>query len=151
MAVKAFTGGDKLQAYLAKMARKVGNPATLQVGWLANAVYPDGTRVAMVAAIHEFGAPKAHIPMRSFFRPMIASKSPHWGLALAKNLKANDYDAAKALELMGEGIKGQLQQAIVDFVGVPLKASTIAAKGFDKQLIDTGHMKDSVDYKVEVA
>jgi hypothetical protein len=49
---------------------------------------------------------------------------------------------------VGEGIKGQLQQAIVDFAGAPLAPATVAAKGFDKQLIDSGVMQHSVDYEV---
>jgi hypothetical protein len=53
------------------------------------------------------------------------------------------------LDLMGTAIKGQLQQAIVDFVGIPLAPATIARKGTDKQLVDTGHMLASVDYEVK--
>jgi hypothetical protein len=80
---------------------------------------------------------------------MVAKEGPGWGDALMEVLKASGYDADRALELMGEGIKGQWQQAIRDFWGVPLKPATIARKGFDKQLIDTGHMINSVAYEVQ--
>jgi hypothetical protein len=50
---------------------------------------------------------------------------------------------------MGEGIKGQLQEAITKADFAPLSQATIDAKGFDKQLIDTGHMQNSAEYLVK--
>lgn len=144
----SFTGGEKLQRRLAEMAAKLDRPATVRVGFLEGATYPDGTPVAMVASIQEFGAPSVNIPPRPFFRGMIAAKRDEWGPAVALQLKKANYDAAVALGRVGEGIKGQLQQAIVDFSGVPLAPATIAAKGFDKQLVDTSHLLNSVDYEV---
>jgi hypothetical protein len=142
-------GGDKLEKALAELTVKINNAATLKVGFLSGAKYPDGTPVAMIAAIQDYGAPRAGIPPRPFFRNMVREKSPEWSEAMARLLKANDYDATKTLKLTGEAIKGQLQTAIRDFVGVPLKPATIKRKKFDKQLVDTGHMLNSVDYNVE--
>ena len=143
------SGGEKLKAALSEMAAKVAKPATLRVGFLSNARYPDGTPVAMVAAIQDFGAPAAGIPPRPFFRNMIAAKSGEWAWAVELNLKATNYDVNKTLTLVGEGIAGQLKQSIVDLVDPPLKPSTIRKKhGVTKPLIDTGHMLASVDYEV---
>ena len=58
------------------------------------------------------------------------------------------YDANQTLGVMGEGIKGQIQQSITDMNDPPLADATVAAKGFAKPLIDTGHMQNSVDYEV---
>jgi hypothetical protein len=55
----AISGGDKLQAYLAKIAGNVGATTggpTVRVGFLSGKTYPDGTPVAYIAAIQEFGA-----------------------------------------------------------------------------------------------
>jgi hypothetical protein len=142
-------GGDKLEAALAKIAKNVTKAAAVDVGFLEDATYPDGTSVAMVAAIQEFGAPNAGIPPRPFFRGMIQEKSPQWPQAIATQLKETEYDAEKTLGRMGEGIKGQLQDAIVDFNPVPLSPVTIAKKGNDKQLVETGHMLRSADYRVK--
>lgn len=144
-----FSGGAKLEAYLKQMAQKVSNPATLRVGFLEGATYPDGTPVALVAAAQEFGTDK--IPPRPYFRDMIADKSPTWGDSLAKVLHHTNYDADASLRLMGEGIKGQLQQSIIDFDRVPLSPLTIERKGNDKQLIETSHMLNSADYELERA
>lgn len=142
-------GGQKLEAALADLSKRLSKPATLRVGFLENATYPDGTPVAMVAAIQDFGAPGANIPPRPFFRNMVASKSPGWGPALAKNLKARNYDVTAALDAVGEGIEGQLQQSIQETNTPALAKKTVARKGFAKPLIDTSNMINSVDHDVK--
>lgn len=143
-------GGAKLHARLDEIARKLQHGGTVKVGFLEGATYPDGTRVAMVAAIQDFGAPAAGIPPRPFFRNMVREKSPGWPAALRALLKSNDYDAERALDLAGEGIAGQLRQSIVDTNDPPLAPSTIKRKGFATPLIDTGHMLASVDHEVDM-
>ncbi len=196
-----MTGGDRLISRLQGIADRMqtaGGSPSVKVGFLAGATYPDGTSIAYVAAINEFGATvqrepsdpdegggvtifrkvsadRTHflqngrfvkerqsnfatkhyvgaytitIPPRPFFRTMIKERAKTWPAAIEANLKATAYDAAKTLALMGEIIKGQLQQAIQDF-RVPGNApSTIRSKGFDKPLIHTRTMWRSVDFKV---
>lgn len=120
-----ISGGDKLKAALGQIAKNLSTGGTLRVGFLENATYPDGTSVAMVAAIQEFGAPKAGIPPRPFFRNMIAEKSPEWPAAVGEALKDSDYDGEKALELTGQGISGQLRQSIADTSTPPLSPVTL--------------------------
>lgn len=142
------SGGDKLKAKLDQMANRLGSAKSVRVGFLENTRYPDGTLVAMVAAINEYGRPTVGQPPRPFFRDMIREKSPEWPDAIASLLKTNDYDAARTLDTTGGAIKGQLQTAITQYEGPPLKPATVAAKGFDKALVDTGFMLKSVDYEV---
>lgn len=149
-----LSGGDKLEKRLQEIGRNLGSKAELRVGFLEDAKYPDGTSVALVAAVNEFGrmvhskdGDYFQMP-RPFFRDMIAKRSPKWALQLGELLKIHDYNVEKALALMGEGMRAQLQKAIQTYAGPPLAQSTIDAKGFDKQLVDTGHMASSVDYQV---
>lgn len=143
-------GGQELERYLNDLARKLARPGTLRVGFLEGATYPDGTPVALVAAVQNFGAPSKGIPPRPFFSNMVETKQAEWGPALGALLEANDYDADKALKLLGEGIAGQLRQSIVDTNSPALAPATVKAKGFAKPLVDTGHMLNSVDYSVDV-
>lgn len=145
----AIKGGSALEKRLSELAAKVSKPANLSVGFLADSTYPDGTPTAMVAATNEFGRPSVGQPPRPAFRNMIADKSLGWGDAIANLLVSNDYDATKTMTQVGAGIKGQLQQSISDLTTPGLKPSTIARKGFDKPLIDSGHELASVDFKVE--
>jgi hypothetical protein len=141
----AVQGG--VEGYLRELARKFTGRPILKVGFLEGATYPDGKSVAMVASFNEFGT--RNMPPRPFFRRMIADKSHEWGPAAANLLKSTNYDVDKTLMLVGEGIKGQLQQSINDLVSPPLAQSTIDRKGFSKPLIDTSVMINSVDYEVK--
>jgi hypothetical protein len=132
------------------LARRLGRPATLKVGFLGNATYPDGKPVAMIAAINEYGAPSRGQPPRPFFRRMINAKQGEWPAAIAGVLQAQGNDVEKALDIAGAAIAGQLRQSIVDLVDPPLAPSTIARKGHDKPLVDTSHMLKSVDHEVKV-
>lgn len=100
------------------------------------------------ATEHTVPAHTVTIPPRPFFRQMIAAKSPGWGASMAKVLKAADCDLDVALGRMGEGIRGQLQGSIRDFTTPANAPSTVAQKGFNKPLIDTGHMLNSVDFEI---
>lgn len=48
-------GGDKLRNYLDDLVSHLGQPAEARIGFLEDARYPDGTSVAYIAAINEFG------------------------------------------------------------------------------------------------
>lgn len=142
-------GGDKLARTLELYGKNAGGGAFLRLGFLEGSTYPDGTPTAYIAAINEFGNPAHDQPPRPYFRQMIAAKSPGWGASMARVMRASAFDAPRSLALMGEGISGQLQESIRSFDSAPLAPSTVAAKGFDKQLIDTGHMVSSVGYEVK--
>lgn len=120
-----LTGGDRLDARLEAIASKIARGAFVRVGFLEGVRYPDGTPVATVAAIQNFGAPEKGIPPRPFFTKMIEEKSKSWGEALVNRLKANEWDLSKALEQAGNGIAGQLRQAIVDMNNPPLSDVTL--------------------------
>jgi hypothetical protein len=155
MASMKLSGGKKLEEALKLLAAKAKNSAVLSVGFPEGATYPDGTPVPFVAAMNEFGhevkskdGDYYQMP-RPFFRGMISQESPHWGRDLGKLLKSEDYDAEKSLNLMGEEIEGELVESIQKLTSPPLADSTVAAKGSDKPLIDTGLMWQSVKSFVE--
>lgn len=59
----SMTGGEKLMAELKKINSRLGNAGTspnVSVGFMEDAKYPDGTSIAMVAAVQEFGATIDH-------------------------------------------------------------------------------------------
>jgi hypothetical protein len=55
MVAKAFSGGSALEAKLREIAERVGKANTVHVGFLEGSTYPDGTAVAQIAAINEYG------------------------------------------------------------------------------------------------
>lgn len=147
-----MAAGDKMAEALKRIADGVAKRQTVSVGFLAGATYPNNahTSVAAVAAFNNFGTSKSK--PRPFFTRMVAEKSPKWGAKLAKVLIAADYDAKLALERMGLGIKGQLEDAIVAFNDPADSDATIARKqakhGKNATLVDTGVMLKSIDFEV---
>lgn len=135
--------GDKLEAHLKQLAAKLGG--SVEVGFLEDAKYPDGTYVAAVAEANEFGTSTA--PARSFFRTMIAKESPTWGPKLAAQLQGTG-DGKKALKIVGDNIQGALIQSINDLTSPPLAESTIKRKGFSKPLIDDAIMINHTGVRV---
>lgn len=141
-------GRDKLKAELQRIAKRMGD-GKVEAGFMQGATYPDkeGTPVAAVAFWNEFGTSES--PARPFFRNMIAKESPTWGRKMAGLMKASDYDGTKTLGIMGEDLRDAIKESINTLSSPPLAASTVKAKGFDKPLIDTSHMINSVDYEVK--
>ena len=126
MALKTTTkGGDKVGPKLAELARKLTSAKTVRIGFLEGATYPNGTPVAMVAAIQEYGAPKANIPPRPFFRTMIAEHQKEWAPAMAALLKTTGGDVAKTRAQTGEAIAGQLRESIIKVNAPPLSPVTL--------------------------
>lgn len=140
--VKVSTTGS-LDAKLRELVDRFGRGGQVRVGFLENATYPDGTSVATVAAAQNFGAPSRNIPPRPFFSNMVEEKQHEWPEALRIALEGGA-STDQALALLGEGMRGQLQQSIRDTNSPPLSPVTVERKGFDKPLIDKADMINSV-------
>lgn len=141
MAIKALSGGDKLEATLRELSKKARNAATLKVGFQNGATYPDGQLVSMVAAFNEFGAPSRKQPPRPFFRNMIAKNVSGWGAKLGVYLDSSNFDAKVALDKLGENMIGELQDSIVATNEPSLSPITVMLrymKRKDQNLIVTG-------------
>lgn len=140
-----LSGGSDLKKALDEIAGRMSG--SVSVGFLAGATYPEGTSVAQVAFWNEFGT--TNTPSRPFFRTMISRESPGWGVLLSGAAKYYEYDGNIVLSFMGTKIAEQLQQSIVEWRDPPNAESTIRAKGFNKPLIHTSHMQNSVDFEVK--
>lgn len=125
MATISLSGGEELERKLSELSAKLSRGGTLRVGFLEDATYPDGTPVAMIAAIQNFGAPAKGIPPRPFFSNFIEKNAPGWGGQLAGLLQANDYDVEKSLNQMGLGMVGQLQESLIATNAPPLSDVTL--------------------------
>jgi hypothetical protein len=138
---KVLSGGDKLETRLREIAAGLARGATLRVGFLEGSTYPDGTSVPMVAALQEFGAPRASIPPRPFFRGMIAKHGGEWGDQIGAALVHSDFDAAQALDQMGQVIATELQGSIADTMAPALSPITVMLRKMrseDQSLVVTG-------------
>ena len=132
----------------------------VEAGFLETAKYSDGTPVAVVAAQNEFGNPAKRIPSRPFFRNAIKANEQKWGEVAGRLIESaieGKISESQALDQLGQLIKGDIQESIIDGDFEQLKKSTLVARQSrkrtagvaNKPLIDTGHMMRSVDYVVE--
>lgn len=64
MGADGMAGGDRLMAHLDRILARVKSAQAVRVGFLEGATYPDGTPVAKVAAVQEFGG-SMKIPERT--------------------------------------------------------------------------------------
>lgn len=119
--------------------------ASVRVGVLEDATYPDGTNVAQVAFWNEYGT--ATSPPRGFFRYTVNENRKNWVLSV-KNLMKMHNDPQKVMGLMGEHIKGQIVQSIVTWTDPPNAPYTVAKKGFNAPLRDTMQMSRSISWEL---
>lgn len=144
-----MSGAHGLRAFRQRLQRDLASAPKLLVGFLDGATYPDGTRVAAVAAYNEYGDPACNRPPRPFMRQTIEHERDGWGKTLAAGLRMNNYKAEAGLGALGEDIAGAIRETITQFDSPPLSPCTIARKGFAKPLIDTGMMLRSVSWELD--
>lgn len=119
---------DALKKTLEEMERK-----TLQVGFFDTAHYPDGTPVAYVASIQEFGW--GPIPPRPFMRVAQAQNKEKWLNNLARASKAainGKIEFLHALEQVGKVAAGDVQKAIKAVTAPPLSPLTLLLRKHKK-------------------
>ena len=108
--------------------------------------------LGQVAVWNEFGTSDGRIPERSFIRTTVdAHGKGDWAReaeALKKRIVEGRMTTDQALLHMGLLIKKQIQEKIRSSVPPPNASSTIAAKGSDKTLIDTGQLLNSIDFEL---
>ena len=122
MAKVSSQGGlERLAASIAELPKK-----RAAVGFFDTAVYPDGTPVAYVATIQEFG--HGSIPPRSFMRSTISEQKEAWQKTLAQGSKrvlADKMTVHQMLESFGMMAAGQVKEKIASITNPPLSMTTL--------------------------
>jgi hypothetical protein len=139
----------KLALALEAIAHKVTTGGTLRMGFLEGAKYvgeDEGLPIAQVAFWNEFGTIRA--PARPAFRTTIADRSGAWGKGLGASIVAHDYDGEAALKDLGQAMRDDLESSIATWSTPPNAPSTIAKKGFNDPLIDSGQMQRAPAYEI---
>lgn len=126
------TFSDKGLKALLEKVRASGKHA-LEVG-----VFDGGPELALIASVHEFGAPEANIPQRSYLRSTMLEGQKRYGSLLKSLLKSwqeGELTLEAALYRLSVTIVGDVQKRILrgelpDREGTihPLKPATVASK-----------------------
>lgn len=122
--------------------------AKVKVG-VFNGVGGGTGELATIAAHHEYGAPRANIPQRSYIMSTVRERKAELNAIMARAVKLmiqRKITERQALELVGAWLANAIKGRIVSGPFAPLKPATIARKGSDKPLIDTGQLKNAVTF-----
>jgi len=138
----------KIAANVASIARRVA-----KVGVMDGAgAEDDGKSLAEIAAIHEFGAPDANIPERSFIRSTFHAKEAELGKLcerVARAIVLDGMSVDQALGIVGAWGAAAIRRTITGTdVPPPLAPATVAAKGSSKPLVDTGRLVNAISWVV---
>lgn len=141
---------DVLKA-LVKELNKVTTGA-VDVGFLGGKRHEETpeTTVAEIATIHEFGSDDGKIPARPFMQQTLKKHNNYIDLLKRESnrLLTGKQTNATMLVRMGETVRGDMVEEITTGTFAPLAASTIKAKGSSKPLIDTGFLRNSIEFRV---
>lgn len=112
----------------------------------------DGTPLAQVAAANEFGTDR--IPERSFLRSTVdAQQGAYEDLLEQVVTEAVDGGGLPALDRgldrIGLTAVADVQRTMRDLKDPPNAPSTVARKGSDNPLIDTGRLRQSISHEVK--
>jgi hypothetical protein len=112
----------------------------------------DGTPLVLIAAVNEFGSSDGHVPERSFLRSTVDENRAAY-MKLLERAAGRAVDKGRSamrreLELVGAKVASDVQRKIVALKDPPNAPSTIAAKGSSSPLVDTGRLRQSIDFEV---
>lgn len=112
----------------------------------------DGGRHSLeVAAVHEFGAPAAGIPQRSFIRATVDLNEREIARLQHATMTAfvqGKVTLRQGLDRIGMKVAAMMQKRFAAGIEPPLAESTIARKGSSKPLVDTGQLRSSITWVV---
>lgn len=130
-----------------KIAKSMSGPNSVKVGLPKGSnAYPDGTSVIMVGTVHEFGSPSNNIPQRSFLRSTVIEKRKSYKKLfrkISKRIIDGKINTIQGLSLIGLQVQTDVKEKITDIHTPALKVRE------GNPLIDTGHLRQSITFKVE--
>lgn len=139
---------------------------TVEAGWFESSRYPSedgrqGLLTSHVARMQEFGFTtvlnfghgpvRIEVPARPFMRyayEMFSKERRKYEQNIAKKIFSGTIDARQALGQIGLALEGCIVRSIRNGPWEPNAPYTIKVKGFDKPLIHTSHMWQTVSSQV---
>lgn len=132
-----------------RIVKQMGELRGVEFGLFSNSgTYPDGTPVVDVGIYNEFGT--SRIPARPFMRVAAdqGKKSMQQVVDHTIGLMIDGRVTPKAVDdTVGKQWANVVKSTIKHFDTPPNAPSTVAAKGKNDPLVDTGQMMDAIDYR----
>lgn len=150
---------DKEWRKVRKQIDRLVRKGSLQVGIIAGKGAEDlhedsGLTMAEIGAVHEFGAPKAGIPQRSFIRGGVKKNADEIRSVIVKVAKgwlrpSATLSIKQGLDIIGVATTNAIRRFITsDDNGLAaLKPATVERKGSTRPLVDTGRLLNSITWR----
>lgn len=106
-----------------------------QIGFPSGISYEDGTSVAYVAAIQEFGAPEVSIPPRPFMMPTVKAQKREWAKIIESRIPKvveGKMTAFDVLDLAGMKAAADIQETIANIYDPALSPVTVLLRKWRK-------------------
>jgi hypothetical protein len=145
-------GRDKITPKGKQFFKEIEELTKLQVrvGFQAGETTGDGVDIVSIAAWNELGT--EHIPPRPFMQQSVEKNESRIAAMCKTQLKkilTGEATARDALQAIGVMQKGLIQAEIKNGGFAPNSPRTIAKKGSAQPLIDTGRLRQSVNFVIE--
>lgn len=149
----SLINAQQVEHALQELAKRMAGPTKVLVGVPKGAgTYEDGLTLATVAAVNNFGSADGLIPPRPVLQPAVEKGAPQYqrlAEVMIPKVLSGQMEMRMLLEQMGQLAEGHVKQEITDLREPPNAASTIAKKGSDNPLIDTGAFRQSIRYVID--
>lgn len=146
-------GGDRLAQRLRELRARYSGLSSVKVGVpQGEGAYEDGTPLAVIAAVQEFGSANGQVPERSFLRvPLRAGQDRFQQIfrQLLPQVNSGELTMFQVLSQVGAAAAATSQEAISQGIAPPNAPSTIERKGSSTPLVDTGRLRQSITYVIE--
>lgn len=116
---------------------------------------PPGSNLnlAAIASVNEFGTSDKRVPPRPFLRTTMEKNRRRYNRLteqLISQILSGKTTVMKALDLLGLKIGSDVKKMITTLKNPPNAPGTIARKGSNNPLIDTGRMRSSINHEVKI-
>jgi hypothetical protein len=159
----SFTDKDKgFKAFMENMRRNDGETSVFAGYLRSSGEYKpkagesprEPITMAQLGIIHEFGTERngGHVPERSYLRSTMAEQNKKLKAMIKKlsdKVAIGRIDKKQALGLLGEFLVTAFRNKIQEGVPPPNDPKTIKRKGSEHTLIDTGQMRDTLDWEIQ--
>lgn len=146
------SGGNRLSHKLREIRQRLAKQDVYVGLPKGSGQYEDGTPMAVIGAVQEFGSADGHIPERSFLRvPLRANQELFANIfrEMIPKVVRGELDMFQMLDQVGAKAAGVSQEAISEGIMPPNADSTKQRKGSDTPLVADGDLRRSITYVVQ--
>lgn len=147
------TGGNRMTLRIAQTLHRLARNSGVYVGLpKGTGTYEDGTPIAVIGAVQEFGSADGRIPERSFLRVPMRSNQKLFSNIMKELLPQvieGKLTMRNMMEQVGARAAAVPQEAISAGIAPGNADSTVEQKGSSTPLVDTGFLRQNITYVVE--